>query len=215
MARFKTPQISDFPFHITGRYHNKDAFYLELDLVWKIMSQHLYLIRLFFGIRIHAFVLMPNHFHLICKTDNESLGTALGFFMRETSKSMNFYTGRCNQNWGSRYYRCEIITSNYFMNCYKYVYQNPVRAKLTSHCENWKYSTLHGLTGRSHLLIPMEPDTLLFNDSGNFIKENLNWLNKPIKEENLEAIKSALKKRKFKLPKTKNRKAHLLENELC
>ncbi|MBC7465386.1 MAG: hypothetical protein H7256_05285 [Bdellovibrio sp.] len=214
MARFNAPQFSEFPFHITGRRHNKDAFNLELDLVWTILTEHLFLTHHFFGLRIHAFVLMPNHFHLICRTDQDLLGTALGYFMRETSKTMNFYSGRCNQNWGSRYYRCEIASNNYYMNCYKYVYQNPVRANLSESCEDWKYSTLNGLVGESHLIVPVESDTILFSDKGLLINENLKWLNTRPSDDNLNDVRSALKKRNFKLPQTKNKKTHFLESGL-
>jgi len=214
MARFHTPQYSEFPFHITGRYHNKETFHLELDLVWKILSEHLFLAHKFFNLKIHAFVLMPNHFHLICKTDGDTLGIALGYFMRETSKTLNFYTGRCNQNWGGRFYRCEITSPIYFINCYKYIYQNPVRAKMVSDCQSWPYSTLNGLIGKSHLFIPVAEDTILFSDDGKLIEENLKWLNTLPKPENVDAIRLALKKRQFKLTKNKNRTPHELETGL-
>lgn len=178
------------------------------------MSDHLYLAHIFYGLRIHAFVLMPNHFHLICSTNGESLGKTFNFYMRETSKTMNYFTGNTNQNWGSRFYRCEITSYHYYMNCYKYVYQNPVRAKLVSKCELWKYSTLHGLTGRSHTIVPAEEDTLLFPDSGSLAQENLDWLNSTVATENLNSMQKALKKRSFKLPKDSKKKAHFLENGL-
>lgn len=212
MARNHTPQISDFPFHITGRRHNKSPFDLDLEQVWQIMSDHLFLTHVFFGLKIHAFVLMPNHFHLLCSTNGESLGVAFNYFMRETSKRMNQVSGNLNQNWGSRYYRCEISASSYFMSCYKYVYQNPVRASLVSKCENWRFSTLHGLLGKSHLMIPVENDTLLFSDSGLLLEANLKWLNKDPATENLDSVRKALRKRKFKLPKDSSRRAHFLES---
>lgn len=214
MARYNNPFLSEFPFHVTGRRHNKAPFNIELDQVWTIMSELLYLTHHFFGLRIHAFVLMPNHFHLICSTGSVPLGTAVGYFMRESSKSMNKISGNINQTWGCRFYRCEIPEYKYFMNCYKYVYQNPVRAGLTSRCENWKYSTLNGLMGRNHLLIPTVEDTLLFSESGSLIRQNLNWLNTPAQKENNLAIQQALKKVKFKMPKNKNKEAHYLENAL-
>ncbi len=213
MARFHSPQISDFPFHVTGRRHNKAPFDIELDEVWKIMCELLYLTKRFFDLKVHAFVLMPNHYHLICSSNSAPLGTAIGYFMRESSKTMNAMSGKVNQNWGSRYYRCELDVFTYYMNCYKYVYQNPVRAGLTTKCENWKYSTLHGLLGRSHLLIPVEADTLLFSESGLLQQENLSWLNQLPDPENLNSVRAALKKVRFKLPKQKT-KANFLENGL-
>ena len=214
MARFNTPQVSEFPFHVTGRRHNKAAFDVELDEVWKIMSELLYLTHKFFDLKIHLFVLMPNHFHLVCRTGSDPLGLSMGYFMRESSKAMNQMSGKVNQNWGSRHYRCEIQTHHYFMSCYKYVYQNPVRAGLTSACENWKYSTLHGLLGKSHLLIPVESDPILFSDCGLLLPDSLLWLNRKPVAENVMSMRSALKKGKFKLPKAANKKAHFLENGL-
>ncbi len=212
MARNHAPQISEFPFHVTGRRHNKSPFDLDLELVWQIMSDHLYLTHIFFGLKIHAFVLMPNHFHLLCSTDTESLGVAFNYFMRETSKLMNQYSGNTNQNWGSRYYRCEIASDSYFMSSYKYVYQNPVRSKLVTKCENWRYSTLHALVGRAHTMIPVANDTLLFTESGLLLHENLTWLNQKPTEQNILAVKKALRKRKFKLPKDESRRPHYLED---
>ena len=94
MARFNTSQVSEYPFHVTGRRHNKAAFDIELDEVWKIMCELLYLTHQFFGLKIHLFVLMPNHFHLVCTTESEPLGLSMGYFMRESSKTMNRISGK-------------------------------------------------------------------------------------------------------------------------
>ena len=214
MPRKISPQTSDFPFHITGRRHNKKPFDIELSRVWQIMSQHLYLTNIFFGLRIHAFVLMPNHFHLICSTNGGSLGECFNFFMRETSKVLNYQSGNLNQTWGARFYRCEIPNYGYYMNCYKYLYQNPVRANLTGKCEHWPYSTLHGKLGQAHLLIPVVEDLILFSDVGRLNQDNLNWLNTAPAINNVEAIKKALRRRSFKLPKGKSQTAHSLETGL-
>ncbi len=65
--------------------------------------------------------------------------------------------------------------------------------------QHYPYSSLHGLLGLKHLLIPIEEDTLLF-DQG--IEDALNWLNKEVSEENRKAVKSALRKSIFSIART-------------
>ena len=214
MARFKSPQFSVHPYHVTARYHNRQPFPGGLDATWKVLSDHLFLTHHFFGLKIHAFVLMPNHFHLLCSTQNIHLGPCFNYFMRETSKALNLLAGIQNQTWGSRYFRCEIPSYNYYLNCYKYIYQNPVRAGLAAKCEDWKFSTLHGLLGNAHIIIPTLDDSLLFSESGLLIPETLAWINRPAEDENIYSIRKALRKRTFKLPQKKDKRSHILESGL-
>jgi hypothetical protein len=85
-------------------------------------------------------VMMDTHVHLIVaclsKKENfftESLQTALGS-TEENSSS------------------CEAIDNlAQYLNTYKYVYKNPVEARVCLCVEDYKYSSLHGLVGKSHL----------------------------------------------------------------
>ena len=211
MARYNVNQFSEFPYHISGRILNKASYPIKLSEVWRITSEQLFLAKHCFGLRIHSFVLMPNHFHLLASVSNTPLPIIMRQFMCETSKEFNRIAGRINQNWGGRHYKCEIKNYHYFMNCYKYVYQNPIRAQLANRVEDWPYSTLHGLLGYSKLLIPIEEDTLLF--SGH-TQATLKWLNAPITNENLHSIRMATRKRIFKLRKINHGKANPLEELL-
>ena len=210
MARYNVSQTSDFPFHITGRCPNRESFRIPINDVWAIMEDYLYLAHIKYNFRIHSFVLMPNHFHLIASSTDTKIGKPLGEFLCNSSKEFNYITNRINQNWGGRHYKCELSNFHYFMNTYKYVYQNPVRAKLVSKVEEWRYSTLNRICGFAPLTIPLEPDSLLFNPG--FDESCLSWLNTPITDENYAAIKLALTKVKFKLP-LKNEKPNLLEHQ--
>lgn len=89
------------------------------------------------------------------------------------------------------------------MNTYKYVYRNPVRAGLVELCEDWPYSTLHGLLGKSHLAIPLLEDSLLFDGSKNL--EILNWLNRGKLEDEIE-IGRALRKSEFEFVRSHQNK---------
>lgn len=207
MARYKTPQISEFPFHITSRTPNRCPFPIPLDRVWEIMSYELYWCHKKYNLQTLSFVLMPNHFHLIARTQDVALGKILNDLMRDTSKRINKEAGRINQNWGEVAYRTQIADLRYYFNVYKYVYQNPLRAKLCKNVMDYPYSTLHGKLGRSHLFIPTMEDTTLFEGP---LEANLKWLNKVQEPDEVEYIRTGLKYQKFHLKKDSNQRVLLM-----
>lgn len=201
MARFKAPQTSDFPYHITARTPNRVRFPIPLGIVWEVFQEELYLCHKKYNFEALSFVLMPNHFHLMARTQKTPLGIILNDLMRDTSIRINKASGRINQNWGETAYRCHIPQTEYFFNVYKYIYQNPVRAKLCLRVEDYHYSTLHGLLGQQHLFIPLVADETLFHGS---VEHNLNWLNQKTDEIELEKIRKGLTYREFRWIKGTN-----------
>ncbi len=214
MARLPAPQYSAFPYHITDRCPNREHFPLRLDQVWKILCEDLSLAHYKNGLKIHAFVLMPNHFHLLASVSEVPIGKVLCEFLSSSSRAMNLQCGRINQRWGGRAFKGEVPSYHYYMNAYKYIYQNPVRARLCKYVEAWPYSSLSGLIGQSKLTLPLEPD-LLFSPENcqTFDESHLKWLNQEISKESLADMKSALGKQNFKLPKRKERE-NPLETQL-
>lgn len=209
MAKYSQVQISEFPFHITARAHNKNQFSIPLEDVWKILTHHLSLVHYKYDFKIHAFVLMPNHFHLIGSTQEFELGHIMRAFLCESAKEINFKTHSINQVWGSRYFKCLITNTHYYQNVYKYVYQNPLRAGLVSRAEEWRFSTLNSLIGHSHLCLPMEPDTTIFNPD--FDIHELDWLNQVIPNELLTLLKTALSRKSMRFPKSRDGFQNLIE----
>lgn len=189
------------PYHITGRCLNHDWFAIPLESVWNLFSEYLYFISHAYNIKIHSFVLMANHFHLICSSPTGELSRAMQFFMSQTSRALAKNSGRINHIWGSRFYRCEITSYHYYLNCYKYNYRNPVTAGIVKKVEEYRFSTLYGLLGQDHLLIPVEEDLTLFSS----VEDTLQWLNKTPNKEHLESVRVALKKKKFTLPQIDSR----------
>lgn len=182
-----------------------------MDTVWDIFSDYLFYLNRSFEVKIHAFVLMSNHYHLILSTPKLNLSEAMMNFVREVSRELNHHGNRINRTFAGRFFRSHIGTYHYYMNCYKYSYLNPIKAGLAEKVEVYKYSTLSGLLGNSFLQIPVEEDQLLF--SGN-LQRNLNWLNNIPSDEDLESIRLALKKKSFKLRKNASNQPNRLETEL-
>lgn len=192
MPRKTVPISGQHPYHITARCINREWFRLGLPTVWSIMCDYLYLCHQLYGVQIHSFVLMPNHFHLIVTSPNKNLSEFLLYFMRETSREITRLSGRINQTYGSRNHKCLINSYRYFMNCYKYVYQNPLRAELSKTVESYPFSTLNKILGLDSLVIPICDDSILFNPTPN--QEVLDWLNERRDEHLEEEMRQSLKR---------------------
>jgi len=203
--RFLASKI--WPYHVTARCINREWFNLPIEQVWNIFSMHLHFVHHAFGLRIHSFVLMNNHFHMIVSTPKENLAEVMNYFMREVSKNMARVSGRINQTFGGPYYWSLLQSPHYYLYAYKYVYRNPVEAGLIGKVEDYPYSTLFGLKGSTHLMIPVEHDDTLFNDPDRI----LTWLNNSYPIQAKEDIRNALGKKEFKFGLDKDRKPHILE----
>ena len=200
----------EFPYHLSARSNGRDWFSIELETVWLIMSNYLYFIHHAYGVRIHSFVLMNNHFHLIASFPNGNLSEALNYFIRETSRSIGVDSNRINHVFGTRTFRSCISSTRYFEHAYKYVYRNPVEAGLCERVEQYPFSTIQGLFGLAHSTIPIEEDTLMFDQPS---EVNLLWLNTAPDEESRQTIRKALRAPEFHLPNKKStNRRHPLES---
>ncbi len=209
MPRAKRKISADFPYHLNARCINRDWFRLPMDTVWSIFCDYLWSTSHFFDFRIHSFVLMTNHFHLIASTPNGNLPAAMRHLMTETSREITRLSGRINQTYGGPYHPTLIDKQSYFFDAYRYVYQNPLKAGLCERVEEYKYSSLPGLLGMSHLEFPVVEDAILFGDSCATVE----WLNLRLDEIEKERIRKALRKTKFAIPATRNGRKKLPTTE--
>lgn len=186
---------SDFPYHVTSRTVNKEVFHVDMERLWKFISMRLHFCSFAFEIEIHAFVLMNNHYHLIVRTPKANLSQFMCYFNRELSKELNRTTKRINQTFGSRYYASIVKDPRYYLTLYRYVYRNPVEAKACQKVEDYKFSSLPQVLGKTKLEIPIFDFPIIEGQAMN----NLDWLNQDYKNEEKKLIRKSLKKTIFEL----------------
>lgn len=97
------------------------------------------------GIRVYAYVVMPNHWHLVCSPRMD------GDLQRFMAWLTMTHTQRWHRDHGSvgtghlyqgRYKAFPIGTDEYFLTVCRYVEQNPLRANLVSRAEDWRWGSL-------------------------------------------------------------------------
>lgn len=92
--------------------------------------------------RIHAYVLMTNHVHLVMTPEKEdSLGRVLQSVGRRYVQYFNTTYRRTGTLWEGRYKATVIDTERYLLSCYRYVELNPVRASMVNHPGEYPWSS--------------------------------------------------------------------------
>jgi putative transposase len=188
------------PYHVTSRCINRDWFSMSTVDVWNIFSTNLKFATHAFDLRLHAFVLMNNHFHMLVTAPTGNLSESMAYFIRESSRQITHDTQRINQTFARRFKRTRTADFHYFFNTYKYIYQNPLRAGLVRRVEEYPFSSLPGLLGLGPLVLPVEDPNLVDNTN-----HTLRWLNEPIQGERVRDLRRALIHRDFR-PPAKSRK---------
>jgi putative transposase len=186
MPRKPLIRNSIYPYHVTARSNNKEWFDLPMKQVWNICLNSIKHANSRHPVDVISFVLMSNHYHLLVKTPDENLDLFMYELNKMISLSMRVKTKRVNKIFGGRYKWCMIQSNRYFANCYRYVYQNPMRANLVDRCEEYPYSTL------SYKHSTKKFSVQLFDKLGFADEYKMSWINQPIQENEKEAIQSGL-----------------------
>ncbi|CAN5278093.1 transposase [soil metagenome] len=101
-----------------------------------------------FRVAIHAYVLMPNHLHLLASpSDTTGLARMMQLVGRHYVPYFNRKYERVGTLWQGRFKAAVIDSERYFMTCTRYIELNPVRAALVSEPENYIWSSYAHHTG--------------------------------------------------------------------
>lgn len=162
MARRPRLELPGIPLHVIQRGNNRAAcFHADAD-------RRLYLSCLAQaatrqGCAIHAYVLMPNHVHLLVTPDAAggvaALMQAVG---RRYVRLFNEVHSRTGTLWEGRYKSSLIDSDAYLLTCHRYIELNPVRAGLVDHPARYPWSShSHYALGALNPLLTRHP---MFND---------------------------------------------------
>jgi REP element-mobilizing transposase RayT len=94
MPRKTLIRSSEHPYHISARCINKDWFRLPIEDIWKIFEDYLCHVSHVYDLRIHSFVLMSNHFHLLASTPQGNIDKVMNYLMREVSRNITRESGQ-------------------------------------------------------------------------------------------------------------------------
>ncbi|MBV2130587.1 transposase [Arsukibacterium indicum] len=143
MARQPRYRIPGLAQHVVQRGNNKQAcFYHDDD--YRVYLDRLKLYAEQYGVKIHAFILMTNHVHLLLTPEAENSVSlfiqALGrFYVQYVNKRYD----RSGTLWEGRYRATLVDTDNYYLAVSRYIELNPVRALMVDHPAAYPWSSFH------------------------------------------------------------------------
>lgn len=141
MARLPRLTLPGYPHHVIQRGNNRQRIFVDrsdfermLGLLAECAQK--------FGVEIHAYVLMDNHFHLLATPATEQ---ALPLMMQALGRSyvryFNRRHGRTGTLWEGRYRSTLIESERYLLACMAYIDLNPVRAGMVAQAGDWPWSS--------------------------------------------------------------------------
>ena len=92
--------------------------------------------------QLHAFVLMPNHLHvLLTPSSTTSIEKAMQLIKGASSHEIHKQLGTRMEIWQSGFHEATVRDAADYLSKIRYIHQNPVAAGLASTPENWAWSS--------------------------------------------------------------------------
>lgn len=134
--------------HLYNRGANKAAIFYENDNYFYFLARLKYY-SIKYQIKILAYCLMPNHFHLFVKqtTDHLLISDFISSLLNSYVKSFNKKYQRSGTLFESKTKSKQIEDEAYFKWVIKYIVENPVKAKLVQKITDWDFSNAKDLMG--------------------------------------------------------------------
>jgi len=141
MARLPRLTAPGLPHHLIQRGNNRQAVFVdEVDCV-RFLDDLAELARLH-SLAIHAYVLMPNHVHLLATpAADDTLARLMQALGRRYVRWFNARHRRTGTLWEGRFRSTVVETDRYLLACMRYIEANPVRAGMVEGPAAYRWSS--------------------------------------------------------------------------
>jgi putative transposase len=191
MARQPRIDLGNYVYHVINRANDRQQIF-DSPMDYKDFEYLLNEFRETYDIRILAYIVMPNHWHLVLYPKNDGdLGRAMHWLTtshvrRHHAKNNTVGNGHLYQG---TYKSFMVETDEHYLTVLKYVERNAVRAKLSRTAESWRwgsaYRRLHGTAAEKKLIA----------ESAVPLPRNYReWINDPEPSELLKDVRRSVEK---------------------
>ena len=133
--------IEGYPQHIIQRGNNRQAIFFAdserqqyLEWLGETAEEQ--------GLRIHAYVLMTNHVHLLATPEApDSVSKTMQAVGRRYVQYINRRHDRSGTLWAGRYRSALVDSASYYLVCSRYIELNPMRAGLVRRRRDYAWSS--------------------------------------------------------------------------
>jgi len=143
MPRIPRGDSADGIYHIINRgnmrmqvFNDAEDYEYFLELLYKSAEKE--------KVAIHAYCLMPNHFHLLLSPEGEgSLSRMMQWLMTSHVRYYHRKNKTSGHVWQGRYKSFIVQKDSYYIEVMRYIEANALRAGLVEKAEDWIYGSLY------------------------------------------------------------------------
>ena len=143
MSRPLRIQFPDAWYHVMNRgrraekiFHDKDDYHMFIDLFKETAEM--------WNIRISAYCLLPNHYHLLIQTPDANISRSMRHLNGVYTQRYNSKHSCDGQLFRGRYKSILISEDSYLLQVVRYIHRNPLKAGLVKKLEDYPWSSHNG-----------------------------------------------------------------------
>lgn len=170
MTRREIPLKSGYYYHLYNRGHNRSAIFIQPEnYIFFLGRLRKYILGQRSKVsegpkvshaRVIAYVMMPNHYHLLVQAQTDELSHAMQLFGISYTKAMNNRFQRAGTLFQGSFQVKLVDRDEYLIHLSRYIHLNPVRAGLVKRPEDWIYSSYRDYVGLRSGTLP-NPEIVL------------------------------------------------------
>lgn len=136
-------------YHVMNRGVNREKLFFNSEHKYSFFNL-LNETKKIYGIEIHAYCLMSNHYHLIIHTPRGNISHAMKYLNSNYARLVNVSMNRDGPLFKGRFKAIIISADDYLIRLSRYIHLNPVKAKIVSSPSLYKWSSYRCYIGKNN-----------------------------------------------------------------
>lgn len=133
-------QLPGVNYHIFSRGNEKQKIYRD-DMDRERFLAMLAKVKREIGFDLYAYVLMPNHYHILIRTREENLSKIMQLLNSRYSMYFNWKHRRVGHLFQGRYKSLIVQDDRYLLDLVSYIHLNPMRKNMVKDINEFKWSS--------------------------------------------------------------------------
>jgi putative transposase len=130
-------------YHVMNRGRRAEAIFSD-DEDYKMFIEVLKEASVSWNIRISAYCLMPNHYHLLVQTPEANISRSMRHINGIYTQRYNRRHGCDGQLFRGRYKSLLVSADSYLLQLVRYIHRNPVKAAIAASLDEYQWSSHQG-----------------------------------------------------------------------